>query len=76
MQTPPPIPENTTRPIRRAVFRENKSFRMDGVTFDFSLVEAAHAKAEAWINGNPGIKIVQIETFHDVIHGITVVWYR
>ena len=49
---------------------------MDGATFDFSLVEASHAKAEAWINGNPGIDIVQIQTFQDTIHGITVVWYR
>lgn len=70
------MPATATRPIQRAVFTEKKAFRMDGATFDFSLIEASHAKAEAWINGNPGIEIVQIQTFHDTLHGITVLWYR
>jgi len=76
MQTPPPIPANATRPIQRAVFIEKKAFRMDGATFDYSIIEASHTKAEAWINANPGIEIVQIQTFHDTLHGITVVWFR
>lgn len=73
MSTPPPLPP---RPIRRAVFNESLTFRLGDVNFDYSLVEKSHQKAEAWINENPGIEIVQIQTFHSSLHGVTVVWYR
>jgi hypothetical protein len=46
------------------------------VTFDFGLIEASHEKAEAWINENPGIEIVQIQTFGSGTSGNTVVWFR
>ncbi|MDF1740297.1 MAG: hypothetical protein P1U86_14140 [Verrucomicrobiales bacterium] len=74
MQTPPPVPEQ--RPVRRAVFKEEKKVRMGNVTFDYSLIEKSHLKAETWINENPGIEIVQIQTFNSNLSGITVVWYR
>ncbi len=50
--------------------------RLGDVSFDYTLIEKSHLKAEAWINENPGIEIVQIQTFHSSLHGITVVWYR
>lgn len=50
--------------------------RLGNVSFDYGLIEKSHAKAEAWINQNPQIDIVQIQTFHSSTHGITVVWYR
>lgn len=76
MSTPPPIPERSSRPIQRAVFKEKLKVRLGNVTFDFNLMDAAMKKAEDWINANPGIEIEQIETFGSSTHGITVVWYR
>lgn len=80
MNTPPPIPqpsaEPSANPIQRAVFKESMKLRLGNVSFDYGLIEKSHAKAEAWINQNPQIEIVQIQTFHSSIHGITVVWYR
>jgi len=77
MSTPPPLPPQATiRPIQRAVFKESLRMRLGGISFDYSLIEKSHQKAEAWINENPGIEIVQIQTFHDSLNGITVVWFR
>ena len=76
MQTPPPIPPSHSRPIQRAVFKEVRKFRLGDIRFDYGLIEASHQLAEIWINQNPGIEIVQIQTFHSSLHGITVVWYR
>ena len=57
-------------------FNKSLKVRLGSVEFDPSLVEASHELAEAWINENPMIDIVQIQTFHSSLHGITVVWYR
>ncbi|BDS04985.1 hypothetical protein NT6N_00250 [Oceaniferula spumae] len=80
MENPPPLPpasvEQDRRLIQRAQFVESKSMRLGHVTFDYSLIEASHQKAEAWMNQNPDIEIVQIQTFHSSLSGITVVWYR
>jgi hypothetical protein len=80
MNTPPPLPADaigsTTNPIKRAVFKESLRARLGDVSFDFSLIDKSQQKAEAWINLNPQIEIVQIQTFHSSLHGITVVWYR
>ena len=73
MQSPSPL---RPKPVQRAVFKEVKKIRLGDVTFDYGLIEASHKKAEAWINQNPGVEIVQIETFHSSLHGITVVWFR
>lgn len=75
MSTPPPLPP-VTRPIKRAVFQESITFRLGEVTLDYKLIEKSHEKAEAWINANPGAEIVQIQTFHSSVLGVTVVWYR
>lgn len=72
--TPPPLPPR--RPVRRAEFREEKKVRLGNVNFDHGLVEATHRKAEAWINRQEEIEIVQNQTFHSSLTGITVVWYR
>lgn len=82
--TPPTLPQSAgsalssarERPVRRAVFKESMGMRLGDVSFDYSLIEKSHAKAESWINANPGVDIVQIETFHSSLHGITVLWHR
>ena len=80
MNTPPPLPQEALKPqvnlVRRAVFEESVKLRFGNVNFDYGLIEKSHAKAEAWINQNPQIEIVQIQTFHSSTYGITVVWYR
>lgn len=76
MNTPPPLPPSAGRPIKRAVFKESLSMRLGDVSFDYALIEKSHAKAEAWINENPAMEIVQIQTFSSALHGITVVWHR
>jgi len=73
MDTPPPLPPP---PIKRAVFNESLKLRLGDISFDYNLIEKSHEKAEAWINANPQIEIVQIQTFHSSLSGITVVWYR
>jgi len=50
--------------------------RFGSVEFDFSLIEKSHQKAERWINEHPTAEIVQIQTFHSSLSGITVVRYR
>lgn len=75
MSTPPPLPP-PTRPIKRSVFQETIKFRLGDATLDYKLIEKSHEKAEAWINANPAAEIVQIQTFHSSLQGITVVWYR
>lgn len=72
---PPPLPSRE-KPIQRAVFKEVIGIRLGGISFDYSLIERSNAKAERWINENPDIKVIQIETFHSSNHGITVVWYE
>ena len=82
--TPPPLPQSAgsalssarERPVRRAVFKESMGMRLGDVSFDYSLIEKSHAKAESWINANPEVEIIQIDTFHSSLHGITVVWHR
>jgi hypothetical protein len=80
MTTPPPLPPNDSagslKAIKRAVFMESLTIRLGDVSFDYSLVEKSHQKAEVWINQHPEIAIVQIQTFHSSLHGIRVVWYR
>lgn len=76
MASPPPIPEQGSRPIKRTVFKELRKMRLGNVTFDYNLIEASHQQAEEWINSQPDIEIVQIQTFHSSISGITVVWHR
>lgn len=70
---PPPLPESS-KPIKRMEFKE--SVRFSAATFDYRLIEKSHLKAEAWINANPSLEVVQIQTFHSSTYGITVVWYR
>jgi len=77
MPTPPPLPpENERRPIQRKIFKKTLAFRLGDIDFDYTLIEASQEQAEARINQNPGIDIVQIQTFNSSLHGITVVWYR
>lgn len=82
METPPPPPlpkkfsDENVKQVKRAVFKESMRMRLGNVSFDFELIEKAHKKALEWINQNPSVEIIQIETFHSSLHGITVVWYR
>jgi hypothetical protein len=70
---PPPLPP---RPIRRKLFEKFLEARLGRVELDYKLIEDSHQQAEAWINQNPAIEIVQIQTFHSSVNAVTVVWYR
>lgn len=79
MNNPPPLPPqaaNSTRPVQRAVFKESLSFRLAGPDLDYNRIERSQQQAQTWINSQLGIEIIQIQTFHSSLHGITVVWYR
>jgi len=76
--TPPPLPNAIVAAnpdaMKRQVFMEKVNF--SAASFDYGLIQKSHEKAEAWINANPAITIVQIQTFHSATHAVTVVWYR
>jgi hypothetical protein len=43
---------------------------------NFGLIEKVQAAAEAWINANPAIDLVNIETLSNAGKARTIVWYR
>jgi hypothetical protein len=58
------------------MFIKDIPFRLGTVAWDYRLIEECHQQAEAWMNENPGIEVVQIQTFNSSVNSITVVWYR
>lgn len=74
MSNPPPVPQN--RSIQRAVFENSRRFGSGAVTIDYNIIEGAQKKAEDWLNANPQLEIITIETFHSSISARTIVWYR
>lgn len=71
---PPPLP--AARPVRRAEFKKTIKMRLGEVRLDYDLIRQSNTEAETWINANPGIEVLQIETFHSTVLAVTVVWYR
>ena len=59
MSSPPPLPDS--KAVKRAV------------TIDYRIIEGAHQKAEDWLNTQPDIEVITIETFHSSISSKTVV---
>jgi hypothetical protein len=68
---PPPLP----KPIKRMLFQDSVMFTTDS-SVNFGLVEKVQAAAEAWINSNPNIDLVNIETLSNAGRARTIVWYR
>jgi hypothetical protein len=68
---PPPLP----KPIKRMLFQDSVMFTTDS-SVNFGLVEKVQAAAEAWINSNPSIDLVNIETLSNAGRARTIVWYR
>ena len=63
--------------VRRKTFKKEKGLRLGGITFDYKLIEQSQEMAEAWLNDNLNVEIVQIQTFHSgALAAYTVVWYR
>jgi hypothetical protein len=68
---PPPLP----KPIKRMLFQDSIMFTTES-SVNFGLVEKVQAAAEAWINANPHLQIVNIETLSNAGRARTIVWYR
>ena len=68
---PPPLP----KPIKRMLFQDSIMFTTES-SVNFGLVEKVQAAAEAWINANPQLQIVNIETLSNAGRARTIVWYR
>jgi hypothetical protein len=68
---PPPLP----KPIKRMLFQDSIMFTTES-SVNFGLVEKVQAAAETWINGNPQLQIVNIETLSNAGRARTIVWYR
>lgn len=68
---PPPLP----KPIKRMLFQDSIMFTTES-SVNFGLVEKVQAAAEAWINANPQIQLVNIETLSNAGRARTIVWYR
>ena len=68
---PPPLP----KPIKRMLFQDSIMFTTES-SVNFGLVEKVQAAAEAWINANPQITLVNIETISNAGRARSIVWYR
>lgn len=68
---PPPLP----KPIKRMLFQDSVMFTTDS-SVNFGLVEKVQAAAEAWINTNTNIELVNIETLSNAGKARCIVWYR
>jgi hypothetical protein len=73
-RTPPPLPEKTN-PLQYAHFEASKS-GIHTAGFDRERLESARRQALAWINQNPGIEIVSIDSAFGHMLAIVTVWFR
>ncbi len=71
MEVPPPLP----RPIRYAHF-EGEKMGFHTAAFDRERIEIARMQARDWINANPGIEVVSIDSSFGNMLAIVTVWYR
>lgn len=74
MTTPPPIPPSS-RPLQYAHFEGAKN-GIHTAGLDRDRLEIARKNAVAWINQNPGIEIVSIESSFGNMLAIVTVWFR
>ena len=73
-RTPPPLPEKTN-PLQYAHFEASKA-GIHTAGFDRERLESARRQALAWINQNPGIEIVSIDSTFGHMLAIVTVWFR
>lgn len=71
---PPPLPA-APKPIQYAHFEGEKS-GFHTAAFDRERIEEARRKAKEWINANPGIQIVSIDSTFGNMIAIVTVWFR
>lgn len=71
MSSPPPLPDS--KAVKKAVFENSKRVGSGAVTIDYRIIEGAQQKAEDWLNTQPDIEVITIETFHSSISAKTVV---
>ena len=57
------------------LFQDSVMFTTDS-TVNFGLVEKVQAAAEAWINNNTAIDLINIETLSNSGKARCIVWYR
>jgi hypothetical protein len=74
MSTPPPIPQSA-RPLQYAHFEGAKN-GIHTAGLDRDRLEIARKQAVAWINQNPGIEIVSIDSCFGNMLAIVTVWFR
>jgi len=68
-------PSSPLRPLKRMLFQDTVVFSTESAV-NFGLIEKVQAAAEAWINANPAIDLVNIETLSNAGKARTIVWYR
>lgn len=71
MESPPPLP----KPVRYAHF-EGEKMGIHTAGFDRDRIEMARTKAVNWINMNPGIEVISIDSSFGNMLAIVTVWYR
>ena len=74
MSTPPPIPASY-RPVRYAHFEATKN-GLHTAGLDRDRIEIARTNALTWINQNPGIEIISIDSSFGHMLAIVTVWFR
>lgn len=70
--SPPPLPK---APIQFAHFEGQKN-GLHTAGFDRERMELARSQAQSWINENPQIKLVSIDSSFGNMLAIVTVWYR
>ena len=70
---PPPLPEFL--PVRCARFESHKS-GVFSIARDRSMIEEAQNKALQWLEKNPELDIVSIDTACGRLLTVVTVWYR
>ena len=72
--SPPPLP-TTTKPIQFAHFEASKSGFMTP-RLDRTRLDAARLQAQCWMNQNPELEIISVDSSFGNCLAIVTVWYR
>ena len=69
--SPPPLP----RPVKYAHFEATKN-GLHTAEFDRDRIEHARQQALEWINNNPQLEIISIDSSFGKMLAIVTVWYK
>ncbi|WP_143157865.1 hypothetical protein [Rubritalea squalenifaciens] len=69
--SPPPLP----RPVKYAHFEATKN-GLHTAAFDRDRIEQARQQALEWINNNPQLEIISIDSSFGKMLAIVTVWYK